>query len=131
MALPQRPTLITLRESLEPYITTLLNTAARTRDAQAAKQVAELIPAVDAILASVELLLTAKAELERRHFASMLAATTQPTVRTFSGEPMLGAAVTRRAPASRSTGGRTRRTNNGAGKQRATGRRGRRVPVPV
>lgn len=129
MALPP-PVVVELRDNLQPYIDTLLNTASRISGSQS-KQAAELILASDAILGSVQLLLTAKAELERRHFASMLASTTQPTVRTFDGEPMLGTPVVRRTPASRSSGTRTRRPAGGTGKQRATGQRGRRAPAPV
>jgi hypothetical protein len=130
MALPQYPDALQLREAVRAPLTVILNGAARLREQQQRRIAANLLPLVDAVLECAELLKSYEDRLTRRHFETMMAATTQPTTRTFSGEPMLGAALVRRVAAARTPGSRKPRAA-GAGKQRAAGRPRRRTPVPV
>lgn len=126
MALSQYPDALALRGALQAPLTVILNGALRLRETQQRTAAAELLPLVDAVLECAEMLKTYEDRLTRRHFESMMAATTQPTTRTFTGEPMLGPALARRVAAARVPGNRKKRA---AGKQRAAGRPRRRMPV--
>lgn len=129
MAQSSYPDAMALREQVDRHLTVILNGERRLGDSTR-PLAADLLPIRDAIKGCAELLQEYQIQLLGRHFAACVAATTQPTMRKFSGEPMLGVPVARRVATTRAASTRARRTD-GAGKQRAAGRSRRAAPVQV
>jgi hypothetical protein len=122
MALAVRPLVVSLREQIRECNAVVLTAAAKIR-AKKPGQAAELTVATEALLLAVEQMLVCATEMERRHFAGMTACAAQPTMRAFSGAPMLGTPIVRRVATTRGNGTKSTTTRRRAaakpGKARA------------
>lgn len=127
MANPIRPLVVRMREELRPHVDAALTVARELRESSRARG-DKVHTAANALLDGAALLLDCAQQMEARHFAAMMAGATQPALRAFDGEPLLGATVVRRVAAARASG---RRRAPGVSKPRATRRRTRTAAPPA
>jgi hypothetical protein len=135
MAQPVRPLVVCMREQLQPHVDAALTAARDLRESGRARS-DKVVTAANALLDGAALLLDCAQQMEARHFAAMMASATQPAMRAFDGEPLLGATVVRRVATARASGRRRApgvpaSSRPGVAKPRAPRRRSRTVAPPA